>query len=367
MRASLFLFASLTVACASSQPEIPCGTGAKLDEPIIVLESDRVSASALARLSDDCIDERAPDPQLSPATVLTEGQGKPIVANRVNDVLFLLNRRTLAYDEKLLAHPTKNPHADPFDADIDVHDLVWVALYSTSFIGIVDQSGDWAGKVELGALVPGGGSPGTVAIRIVGQRAYVMAQLLDGGGTAFRPGAVAVIGTEPPQSLIQIIELRGENPRGPLRQNVAHPARYDLCTTGNLVGGAREKSFSNGVEEIDTSFQTASFILNEIDLGGACLETVVVSDTEGYAIIGSLDDNAMPTTLVRFDPTAGTVNALLYFTKDFSLAGLEVDGDYVLVGDRTLDEPKIVVFDRLTGKKAASIPLSLPPLSLRKF
>jgi hypothetical protein len=143
--------------------------------------------------------------------------------------------------------------------------------------------------------------------------------------------------------------------------SVVTPGRFDDATCAGC-----------GVEVVDLAARTTRQVLREVDVGGSISRAVLASATEGYAIAVGPEEGINPTWLVRFDPSTGAADRVLADTRQlgeeergYYYWGLAINGDVLLLGDRTPGKARIRAFSRQTGEEVGSIPVSLyPPVDL---
>jgi hypothetical protein len=106
-----------------------------------------------------------------------------------------------------------------------------------------------------------------------------------------------------------------------------------------------------------------SFFVDENQLGGNVLDFVLVSATQGYAV---LQDADLRNRLIDFDPTGARPPRTLY-SRDAYLPDIALGPDGLLwLADQGLPDPGILLFDTTTDRAVLRQPLGvgLPPFSI---
>lgn len=377
-RSARFAFITLCIALAgctaqNSDPAPVCGAP-KLSRPLLVLEGDETTSAGLGRLGPDgCLKEVA-DANLGNDVSLSDVAGRPFACNRSDSVCREINRATLADFGALTTWQSDaDTRSNPHDLDIDTKGQFWIARYDLASLAILRPDGTFAGSVDLSPLADSDGNPEMEAIRILEDRGYVALELLhldkSGNYIPTGPGKIAVVDLTK-RMIVGSFLLHGENPFGKMRPVLSDPS-------GGTVAIATPGSFFDancatcGAELVDLAKGTSTLVLRETDLGGSVSETLIASPTEGYAIVMGPDtDN--PTWVVEFDPSTQKVTRTLADTRPLGMGargyyywGLAIDGDYVLVGDRTKLKPGIRFFRRSDGVEAPMLGVQIfPPIAL---
>ena len=358
---------SLTIVGCTAPDAAPpsrCG-GPALERPLFALESDEAAASAVGLVSvDGCLREVA-DVAFGGDASLSIAQGRPFVCNRSAGVCREIDPVTLSERSVLATTSALGERSNPHDLDLDDEGRAWITRYDQASLAIVGRAGALEATVDLSSLADADGKPEMEAIRIVGGRAYVTLERLDASYRSVGPGVVAVLDVAS-QKIAGSFALRGENPFGRMRA-VGFDAtglRVTVVTPGSFDDAS---SSTSGVELVDLEAGPSTLVLREVDVGGSITDAVLVTPTEGYAIAAGTDaDN--PTWVVEFNPSDGTVGRVLADTRPLEAKargyfhwGLDVDGDWVVVGDRSRQEPRYRFFRRSDAIEGASLGVQLYP------
>lgn len=164
------------------------------------------------------------------------------------------------------------------------------------------------------------------------------------------------------------IPLTHTNPSGKLRY---HPTlnRFVIIETGGFssLGGAGD--LDGIVELFDPITRTVSGpVITAEALGGDIIDAVIVSATNGVAIIEKGAGNDLVTELVAFNPATGQKGEVIQTadTWAYSALALTPDGAQVWLADRTRTNPGIRIFDAdsLDPLTDAPIDVGLPPFMI---
>jgi hypothetical protein len=374
----------LVAGCASTPPGgTRCGFTA-LPDPVIVLESDESTTAALARLAGGCLDEESvADPVLGADQYLLQAHatGQPFVAVDDDGSLRPLAKDRNAITDTFYVYPEQSaPSCRPhgiYGVDADAGGDLWVSRLDVPSVAVLSPKGDPVTTVDLSDLDPDG-NPDMNGIVVQDGKAFVLLDfLVEGtcgvtGDTAWQPGAIAVIDVAK-RKRTGLIQLPGHNPfqgfaptGSPGVFLVAMPGRHsDAPMQPSAV------SEEDGIDSVDLAAGTATQIISETALGGSVDNVVWASPTEAYAIVLGPEAGVNPTSVVEFDPSRGTVTRTIASpptdpsAQQYIFVGLALDGDFLLVADQTMADPKIRVFSRATGEEQAAIPTKVdPPVSL---
>jgi hypothetical protein len=119
-----------------------------------------------------------------------------------------------------------------------------------------------------------------------------------------------------------------------------------------------------GIEVVDPfGWLSEGTLIDEATVGGDILDFAVLGTAVGWVI---RSDQSYRTSLVSFDPAAGTLGEVILTTPGFDLADLEpsLDGR-LFVGDRTPTNPGIRIYDVDDGTLLAGpLDTGLPPFDL---
>lgn len=370
-RAPLYVAALLFAsACGPAESDAPRCGDLRLERPVIVLEGDERSASALGRIDQGgCVEEVA-DVVFGVDSSLSEARGRRFVCNRTSGECFEIEPGRLALRGAYVAsRSVDDPSANPHDLTIDGEGGVWIARYDRPSLAVLAADGSYSGEVSL-ASFDSDGTPEAEAIHSFDHNVYVALERLDEYRAPKERGMIAVVDAKS-REVSGSFELIGQNPFGRMVPMQSDP-------TGGTVAIATPGSFSDagcascGAELVDLAARTSRQILREQELGGSVSQVLVASETEGYAIVAGPEEAVNPTWVVRFDPSTAEVTAILADTRDrpetergYFHWGLALNGDMLLVGDRTKDRAAVRAFSRQTGAALGSFPVGIyPPIAL---
>jgi hypothetical protein len=156
-----------------------------------------------------------------------------------------------------------------------------------------------------------------------------------------------------------------------LTQTPSGQVRYN--TTLERIVLVESGSFSDPadgcVELFDPVTKQASGpLITEAQLGGDVVDAVLVSDSVGFAIVGSDSDGVGHTRVVMFDPSSGQVTRVLVEADAWNHMSLELTPDHsqLWLPERRSDDPGVRIFDATTGDETTDGPIStgLPPFAI---
>lgn len=354
------------VGCTEPMSSATACADIKLDHAMLVLESDRATSSALGVLDKNgCFHETA-DVSLGADPALSQSAGRAFVNVRDEGVVLEISLETAQITRTTPALRGGEPQPNPWDTAIDSGGRLWIARYNLASAAVVAPDGSWAGTVDLSSLADADGIPEMAAVTSAAGRSYVALEVLKPEGdrwVATGPGVVATAEAEPPFALGPPIPLEGSNPFGRFV-----PALYD--PSGDTVTIVTPGNFdaideAGGVERLHLASGQSEVVVAETELKGSPIEAVLVSETEGYAIVAGPVERVNPTSIVRFDPSTRRVTQTLMTAASFAYSGLAVNGPLLVVGDHTYGAAALRVFDRATSVELQAIsPNVLPPISI---
>lgn len=359
--------AILAGLCGCVEPPVAaadrvCGL-TELATPLLVLEAN--GASALARVADGCVTGRSGDVGLGGDVELSESAGRYFVHARAEGTVNEIDPVALEIILTVPAAAAGDAPANPHDVAVDGLGRLWIARYELPSVAVVEPGAGVVGTVDLGALDPDG-VPEMEAIRIVGDRAYVILERLDrkNGWLPHGPAKVAVIDTET-LTLIDSFELAGQNPFRRMSPVPGEPGVVAVATPGDFYA----LSAADGVTRVDLAAGVSELVVSELELDGSAVEAIIAGPTEGYAIVMGLLPDVDPTRVIAFNPSTGAVGPTLVDSREgeagFYHAGLALNGPHLVVGDRTPEQRGLLVFERSSGLLVGSIPAHRqPPFSL---
>lgn len=249
---------------------------------------------------------------------------------------------------------------NPQDFVVVSDSLAFVPRLGTPMLLAVEPlSGKKVAEIDLSPYADADGNPDAASALFHEGTVYVALQRLDETYTPAPKGGMVLVN---PESLevSDSMDLSAGNPTGRLRYSEAMKGLV-LIETGQYG------VLDGGVEVYDVkSKELSGLIITEQTLGGDVQDAVIVSQSLGYAMIGTVEGK---TGLVSFDPTAGTKLDDLIVSSGWDLAHLELNatGTELWVSDRTFEAPGIRIFD--TGfseelTKEGPISVGLPPFMI---
>jgi hypothetical protein len=357
----------LALGCSEPVDQAAQCLGKPLERPMLVLESDRSSSSALGFLDvDGCFTETA-DVSLGADPSLSISRGRAFVCARDQGLVLEVDAATKSITNVFVTYTEGEEPPNPHDVAVDSNGKLWIARFNSPSVGVVMPDGSWGGSVDLAALGGADGIPDMEAITAAGDHIYVALERLNSDHKAEGPGLLAVIpALSPPFAVESSIEIGGQNPFGRLV-----PAPWDA--TGSTVAAAAPGEIdaintanTDGVVLLSLGSAEANLAITEANLGGSPLEIALAGPAEAYAIVGGPVPGVNPTSVIAWNPETGSITRTLAGPAEgFVHAGLAVNGPYVIVGDHTFGAPRIRFFDRASGHEAFSItPKLLPPIAL---
>lgn len=187
---------------------------------------------------------------------------------------------------------------------------------------------------------------------------YVTLQDVDLTFTEFMNGRVAVIDPEM-RRVVDVIDLSGQNPLEALA--VSEETGLIYVGLAGIFPGLLPQALTGGIEVIDPATRRASLLVDDDVLGGNVSAVAIHSATRGYCVVS---DSAFRSRVVAFSPMTGEVQGTIFESSNL-IAAIEADGDgYLIVADTGFFEPRILVFDAVTGQAVAVLPARLPPFSI---
>lgn len=370
MKRALVALAPVLVACSSpSGPTTTCGAAAAaLSRPLLVLEHGD-QTSSLAKVSGGCLTESSPDPVLGRDDALLEAHGVPFVAVNDDGSLRKVDPDALRITQTFAVypdHPSSACFHGIYGVDADASGDLWVSRDDVGEVAVIAPDGALAARVDLSKLDPDGQHPDMNGILVTGGYAYVALGFLthgDGGciasDTARRKGMIAVIDTSTRE--VRQIDLVGHNPVRKLIPIDATGTKIIVATPGKHD----VKDAGDGIDLVDLTAGTATQLASEDRLGGSVDEVVWAGPHEVYAITLGDVPAVNPTRVIVFDPATQDAPRVLaqapWFTDHANGAayvhvGLALDGDLLVVGDRTPGAEGIRLFRRSDGTEV------LPPI-----
>jgi len=238
-------------------------------------------------------------------------------------------------------------------------DLVVTLLDRDHALVIDPGSGEETGRVDLSAHADGDGLPEASLVMVSGGRAFLALQRLDRSTPLWDPsgpGRVVVVDAST-LSEIAAVTLTGANP-SPYGRMIARGDTLLVTETG------RYGVLDGGLDAVDlVAMEASGFLVTEEALGGDITDVVLVGDDIGYATVSGTDGRDR---LVRFDQGSGLVEDDPLLEGDgFTLLQMQVTSDgRLLVVDRDLHEPGLVVLDAASGGLLAHVSVGMAPFSV---
>lgn len=363
-QAAAILAIAATACTETPEPVTQCVAGLRLDVPLLVLESDLATASALARVDrDGCVTERSSvalggDPSLA----ISRGRFFVAIRDRSRIAEVDPSGPWLVEGGQFDVPPVEvvtNPH----DVAVASDGTLWVPRYNLTSLAILDADGALLDEIDLSTYADDDGTPEMESAIAIGDRVYVALERLSWTGTRYEAehdSSIVALDVAS-RSVVSTIPLQGRVPFGRLVPDPDDGAVFYAVVPGTF-DSIDER---DGIERIDTRNESSELVIRETALGGSPSELAIASATEAYALVAT-DEVSNDTSLVRFDPSTGEVTGSWATTTGrYGLWGLAIAGDDVIVGDRERSAPRLRIFDRKSGMERGSIPLGvLPPVSI---
>lgn len=362
------VLAIAAAACTETpEPVTQCVAGLRLDVPLLVLESDLATASALARVDrDGCLTERS-SVALGGDPSLAISGGRFFVAIRDRSRIAEVDPAgPWLIEGRQFDVPPVDVVTNPHDVAVASDGTLWVPRYNMTSLAILDEGGALLDEIDLSAFADEDGTPEMESAIAIGDRVYVALERLSWTGARYETenDSLIVALDVASRSVVGTIPLQGRVPFGRLV-----PAPDDEGIFYAAVPGTFDSiDERDGIERIDTRTGTSELAISETALGGSVSELAIASENEAYALVAT-DETSNDTSLVRFDPQTGNVTGSWATTTGrYGLWGLAIAGDDVVVGDRERTAPRLRIFDRKSGVERGSIPLGvLPPVSIATY
>lgn len=297
-------------------------------------------------------------------------------------LLYVVNR--LGYDNVQVIDPA-NGYAtvrqfstgsgtNPQDIAFASPSKAYVSRLGSPDLLVVDpRTGTPTGTISLAAWADADGNPEAARMTMVGTLLFVALERL----TNFAPadtGLVVVVDTQadtvfdadPFTSGLQVVRLPGKNPSTDfaLRPSGAPMAdsRLFIGCTGNwgeLDGGIAEIVVPGWAQGMPAAIACAGYAITETALGGDIADIVAYGASHSYAVVCDASYN---TSLVAWDPEAGTKLGTLYAPGGYCLADVALDDRRELYAcNGSFEAPGLHVFAagddvRLAGPIATGLP-----------
>lgn len=259
---------------------------------------------------------------------------------------------------------------NPQDIVVVSADKAFVSRLQDAKLLVVNPStGAILAEVDLSPWADGDGVPEAARMLLIENRLFVALQRLDTTNwfTPTDKSSIAIINTEN-YDVVDVIDLETTNPVTRLVYDSADNKIYVGC-----AGFYQSFGFptpDGGVETVTVNITTDTYtpdglVINEATLGGDVNAIAVVNATHAYALIS---DAMFRNYLVRFNPTAGTVDNTLCVSDSYMPDMILDSHGYLYLADRTLKNHGIRIFDTGTDKPAgAPLGTPIPPYALDVF
>ncbi|AKT37344.1 SMP-30/gluconolactonase/LRE family protein [Chondromyces crocatus] len=346
----------LATGCVSPETTATTCADVRVEQPILLLESDLRTTSGLGRIDGEgCMTETAGGLALSGDTTLSSSSRQLFVLDRSAGLVHRVTAETTQLDETFRAFDDTEGRANPQDVAVDAEGRLWVTRFDHPSVVVLDRRGAISARVDLEPYADADGNPEAAAIHIADGTAHVALEKLDAKATdaiypPTGPGVVLAIPTRL-DGAITPIELAGRNPFGRFVEALWDPKLLAIATPGDFG----ELTAGDGIDLIDTAEGKARQIISEVALGGSATDVALVGPNEAYALVAGPEDGVNPTRVVAFDPERGEVTRVLAKAEGYYHWGLLIVGDLLVVGDRTPGRARVVFFDRSTGSEAGEI------------
>ena len=353
--AALALIAGLS-ACGESGSMGP-GQALSGDQALVVTSDYRTGSYAWIDLDDHSVQqsERALHPDAVCRTDAITGAAF-LIARFAGDSITVLDP---AYSSKIDNQYSVGPGSNPQDMAVVSPERAYVSRLAEETLLVVQPlTGKQLGQVDLSAWADEDGlaEPGWIVAD--GDKIWIaLNRLVD-----FQPsGSSTVLRLHAASGEVEAeIVLSGTNPFARMRL-APGPGKIVIGQSG------RFGQLDGGVELLDPADDSLSgFVISEQALGGDITDALLLSNDRGYAVVGEAQpDGSAVTRLVRFDPTTGSVTAVLDQAEGFDHSFIELspDGEQLWVSDRRRSSPGVRIFDTADDQELTQDPidLGLPP------
>jgi WD40 repeat protein len=245
----------------------------------------------------------------------------------------------------------------------------FVSRYDSNDLLIMDPStGTHLGTIDLSLFADGDGLCEMDHMLIKDGILFVSIQRIDRNNFWIPVGdsyvavidaaADTLIDTDPASPGVQAIPLSASNPYTDLK--------FDSDGYTILVSCVGFWGLSDGgIEMIDpASMSSLGFMITESAAGGDIIEFEILSADKGYMIIAT---PSFTTSIVPFDPSAGTAGTPIYSPPGWVLNDIEISPEGELfAADQTETAPGIRIWDTSTDTQITSSPKNagLPPFQI---
>jgi hypothetical protein len=301
-------------------------------------------------------------------------------------LLYVVNR--LGYDNVQVIDPASGyatvrqfsvgSGTNPQDIAFASPSKAYVSRLGSPDLLVVDpRSGTPTGTISLAAWADADGNPEAAHMTLVGELLFVALERL----TNFVPadtGLVVVIDTQadtvydadPFTPGLQVVRLPGENPGTdfallPPGAPMADSHLFIGCTGrwGVLDGGIAEIVVPGWAQGMPTAITCPGYAITEAALGGDAADVVAYGAGHSYAVVSDASYN---TSLVVWDPDAGTKLGTLYAPGGYCLADVALDDRRELYAcNSSFEAPGLHVFAAGDDVRLAGpIGTGLPPVQI---
>lgn len=242
-------------------------------------------------------------------------------------------------------------------------------LQNAKLLVVNPSTGAILDEVDLSAWADADGVPESARMLLIDNRLFVALQRLDTANwfTPTDKSSIAVINTDNNQ-VVTVIDLATTNPVTRLVYSPAENKIYVGCAGFYQSFGYTIPDGGVETVTVDTATDTYTpdgLVIDEATLGGDVNAIAVVSATQAYALIS---DAMFMNYLVRFNPTAGTVDNTLWISASYMPDMILDSHGYIYLADRALNNHGIRIFDTGTDQIAgAPLGTPLPPYALDVF
>jgi len=247
------------------------------------------------------------------------------------------------------------------------HDIVlansfkaYVSLFEKGYLLVVNpNTGTELKRIDISSFADSDGIPEADQMVLIDGILYVTLQKLD-RYNYYQPvanGELLVIDTKS-DTIIGSIVLSGQNPYDIIYNELMD--KLVISETGSFYDLT-----DGGIETVDpNTHEISGFILSESAFEGNITEFAMKPlSSQGYMIV---TDASYNTSVVRFDLSEVEILNEVYATYGFYIFGVAVDGENLLLGDRTPKKPGVRIFSTVTGEQITKKPIKtgLPPYSI---
>jgi hypothetical protein len=246
---------------------------------------------------------------------------------------------------------------------------VWIPRQGERSLLVFEPDGTLRAEVDLASFADGDGIPDMSAIAIVDGVAYVALRRLENGvGTRTNKPQIVAIDVKT-RAASSFVELPVKNPGTKLlRQGGTLWLSCMGAPSAKDALGNPDPDRDAGLVRIDLAARTATVALSADAAQGFVTAFALDDENTGYALVGGFDGDH-PTSLVRFDPTAGKLLDATPWARtsgaqlsDLTMMTTSAGDALLLVADGTDYAPGLRVLSARDGARLGFIPTPFPPL-----